>query len=119
MPGQRIKRLHELIPQLRAASFARSKLAAQFLQAQLRRDVGKRYPPASRPGQPPARRTGAYQASLYARPIKGGGGVVAGSEMPRLFRWLNLGTRRMAARPHFERTVLSCRARILQILRGQ
>jgi hypothetical protein len=112
-------RLGHLAKDAHNRTAAGCRAAAKFVQAELRKAVDKPYPPASRPGAAPHRRTGKYQASLYCRVIGRSGGIVAGSSMPDRALWLEEGTRRMAARPHFFKTIRRVQARALAMIRGK
>jgi hypothetical protein len=46
---------------------ANLRAGAAFLQAETRKSLNRPYPPASRPGESPARRTGRLQAGQFAR----------------------------------------------------
>ena len=117
--GKILDRLNGLMPARRRELEVRGDLAAAYLQSELRREVGtpgsRRNP--SRPGEPPRRRTGRYQRTLYARRVAGG--IVAGSTDPALLRALEGGTAKMAPRPHFGPTVERTRGKVLDILRGK
>jgi hypothetical protein len=75
------------------------KIAEEVKAEAIRLSTSKRYPPASRPGTPPAMRTG-----RFARSIK----IVRTTNGARLVFWapyskfLLLGTRKMAPRPVHE-----------------
>lgn len=69
--------------------------------ADLQRTVGKGYPPASAPGQPPHRRTGELQNSFTVR-LEGEGSadvVMYIESTADHSAYLEYGTSRMAARP--------------------
>lgn len=79
-----MQRLSEIIRQDLDANDARVRRnaieAAAFAQKSLRSALGTPYPPASRPGQVPHRRTGTLHRSAYARLVadrSGGEGQVA------------------------------------------
>lgn len=67
----------------------------------------------SRPGDPPHKQTGRLRASIAWELV----GAVArvGTNLP-YGRWLEHGTRKMAARPWLRRALSECRARVLAIL---
>lgn len=62
--------------------------------------VSAAYPPASTPGAPPHRRTGEYAQSLSVR-SSGDQIVIFTKGSGNKAVWLEFGTRKMAARPHW------------------
>lgn len=64
----------------------------------------------SKPGEPPRRETGKYQGSITHYTRRQGNAIrgAAGTPMQRGV-WLNHGTSRMAARPHFDRVYQEAR----------
>jgi hypothetical protein len=112
--GAILDRLKDLVPSVRTAKERKGIQAATLLQNELRAAVGRPGGPhnASRPGEPPRKRTGHYQASLFARFDKSARAIVAGSTDPRLMRILE------ATRPHFGPTLQRVRPKMLEILKG-
>jgi hypothetical protein len=80
-------------------------IAGKVLTASTVRSVSSPYPPASRPGQPPHRRSGGLAGAIGAKVSRSGRsvtlsvGVPAGSPVRRQAEALQRGTGRMAARP--------------------
>ena len=80
---------------------------------------------ASAPGEPPARRTGAYERSWNAQPL-GEQNLPDGvrftirlaTSMPERARRLEYGSGGVAARPHVERIRSAGVAEVLRLLRG-
>jgi hypothetical protein len=65
----------------------------------VREAISKPYPPASSPGNPPHRRTGALWRSIFA--TEGNDRVTVAASEPH-GEYLQRGTRRMAARPFLD-----------------
>jgi HK97 gp10 family phage protein len=66
----------------------------------VREAINKPYPPASSPGNPPHRRTGALWRSVFATEAKDK--VTVAADAPHA-EFLERGTRRMAARPFLDK----------------
>jgi hypothetical protein len=78
------------------------KATAEKVKAGMKAKVGVPYPPASRPGRYPRKRTGKFQRSIKYRVrnqarVKG---ITMFSDDPKA-AWLEYGTRHMAPRPTF------------------
>lgn len=80
-------------------------VAGKALSASTKRNISTPYPPASRPGSPPHRRSGGlhgavtHRVSRQGRNVTMSVGVPAGSPVARQAEALQRGTSRMAARP--------------------
>jgi hypothetical protein len=77
--------------------------------------IGESYPPASDPGEPPHRRTGGYQAGFVAEASKEGDLAQVTISNPTangLDNWLENGTSKMEARPHFGPTYQDWKERL-------
>lgn len=76
--------------------------ATQFLHSKTQLAVGRQYPPASRPGESPARRTGFGQKNIVwtydPATMTGKIGIRAGSQAMYMI-YLELGTSRIRPRP--------------------
>lgn len=89
-----------VISRARSTMLARGNLAAEALERQVKARVGAPYPPASLPGQPPHRRTGALQrgihvtARLLANRVR-----VSVTALAFYAKFLQLGTRGSGNRP--------------------
>ena len=93
---------------LSATLHRRMQRGAALVQADARRLVSTPYPPASRPGQPPRRRTGRLMNSIVATVSQRGRSIVLSlTARVRYARFLELGTVRMAARPFLMRAMRS------------
>jgi hypothetical protein len=113
--GAILDRLKDLVPSIRAAKERNGIVAASLLLSELQRTVGvsgtARSP--SRVGQPPHKRTGHYQSTIFARWDKQRRAIVSGSTDPKLMRILEY------TRPHFAPTIQRVRPRMLEIMRGK
>ncbi len=107
-----------IVVRVRAVMLRRAQFAAETLEREVRARVGDPYPPASAPGQPPHRRTGALQRSIqgFVKPLAMKIRVGLSIAAPYA-KFLQRGTTRMAARP-FLGTV-SDRRRVVDILSGR
>ena len=89
-----------VITRARATMMRRGVLAAEALERQVKTRVADPFPPASRPGQPPHRRTGALQrgiqttARLLVNRVR-----ISLTAAAHYARFLQRGTRKMARRP--------------------
>jgi hypothetical protein len=74
--------------------------------------------PPSEPGEPPAKRTGTLDRSIDSETVETRGEFIGrvGTNLKYGF-WLELGTRRMAARPYLRPALTSQRKRILALLK--
>lgn len=85
--------------------------AGAMLTAEVKRLISHPYPPASQPSEPPHRRRGEDEGGLlgsYDYAIEGDDTVVVGSSganPPELPIYLEMGTSRMAPRPHLRPAV--------------
>lgn len=88
--------------QIGAQTLHRMRLAAENIKRGVKADVGKPYPPASRPGKFPKRRTGKFQRSIKFKVVNQtrNKSIILYSDDPKAF-WLEYGTRFMAPRPTF------------------
>ena len=113
-----LDRLKNLMPWVKAAKRKKLETAAAYLLAEYRKTVGVQGSKLdrSRPGEPPRRQTGAFQASLQVHVEDWG--LSLGSTNGKLARWLEEGTKKMKPRPHREPTLDRCRSRLLAILNG-
>lgn len=95
----------QVLAGIEAAVMRAFETAGKTLVAGTVRDVSTPWPPASRPGQPPHRRTGGLARGITHRVSRSGHtlslavGVPASSPVARQARALQGGTRRMAPRP--------------------
>lgn len=91
--------------------------AGKAIVAHTRALVGIQYPPASSPGQPPHRRTGAFQRSVeYTTRRRSGEPAVRIYSTSPYGDYLNDGTTRMAARPWRQRAYRESVQRVTRIL---
>lgn len=90
--------------------------AAEELRDYIRGKVSTRYPPASRPGQYPHRRTGDFHRSIRYRVLKELRRMRVYSN-DRKAKWLEYGTQRMAPRPTFRRALRENTRRLVAALR--
>lgn len=80
--------------------------AVVFLHAHLLQTLNVPCPPASRPGDPPAKRTGWGQRNVvYSADEKAGSAQVGVTKNAPYLLWLELGTKAAAARPWLLSTV--------------
>ena len=119
----------QLIEAIRGAAQRNVSEAARVVQSEVRRKLsgtrsGRTYPvpgtqqtyTASAPGEPPARRTGDLAKSYQVHePTGGTPEAYVGSDSPYALP-LEKGTRRMAARPHFQPVFREQQDRIKRIL---
>lgn len=107
----------------------RLRRAAEFLVGQIRKALNQPYPPASRPGQPPHKRTGILASSIAYEIHRAGDRITAtvGSHVAYARR-LELGfvgtdaagrNYNQAPRPFIRPTTKANAAAILAILRGK
>jgi hypothetical protein len=95
----------EVLADIEAAVAEGMELAGKVLATSTQRKVSTPYPPASRPGQPPHRRSGGLAGAVGHRVTRSGRnvtldvGVPDSSSVGRQARALQKGTGRMAARP--------------------
>jgi hypothetical protein len=95
-----IWRSDRIMGRVNATMIARGRVAAAAGERQVKARIADPFPPASRPGQPPKRRTGALQRSvlgtvrLLTRRIR----VTLSAAAPHAI-YLQRGTSRMARRP--------------------
>jgi HK97 gp10 family phage protein len=76
------------------------KAAGRFAEAEIKRSISTPYPPASKPGKPPHRRTGRLKRSIKRFENKEMLIVRIGTdESAPYWRFLEAGTKFMAARP--------------------
>jgi hypothetical protein len=93
------------IKQIEGGLLKAVRLVAAEGEAELKRLLGKRqYPPASKPGQPPARRSGLLKDEVdhevFPKSITARIGILKGAYSPAFYmRFLELGTVNMAPRP--------------------
>jgi hypothetical protein len=89
-----------VISRARGVMLARAQNAAEAAEQQVKARLGEAHPPASAPGQPPRRRTGALQRSIVGavRATVARIRVQVSAAAPYA-RMLQQGTRKMAARP--------------------
>ncbi len=85
----------------RVVMLQRSQIAASVLERNVKARIGTSFPPASRPGRPPHRRTGALQRGVHgaARVLNNFRVRVELTVAAFYAPFLQRGTRRMAARP--------------------
>lgn len=122
-------RRREAVAEIRAGAARNVRAAATFYLTELRRTLlkglrtGKQYRvpggvrrmyTASAPGQPPAPRTGRLANSFTDAPVTPTR-ILVGSPL-RYARYLEIGTRHMAPRPHFKATFTANRRRLQSIL---
>lgn len=90
-----------VMSRVRTQTLQRAHVAAAVLEHNVKTRLGTPYPPASRPGQPPHRRTGALQRSVHAtaRMINQFRVRIAVTVAAFYAQFLQRGTRRMARRP--------------------
>ena len=119
----------QLITAFRGGAQKNVSQAARVLQSEVRRKLsgqrtGRTYPvpdtqqtyTASAPGEPPARRTGELARSYQTHePMTGTPEAYVGTDSPYALP-LEKGTRHMAPRPHFLRTLHEQMGRIKRIL---
>jgi hypothetical protein len=104
----------QILSGIETISWERLLRAAQFLHQQLQETVGIPYPPASRPGEPPRRRTGKGQRSIVLVPDKATGTIWVGTTRGAQYM-MSLDT----TRPWIEITIRKNRAPMQAILRGE
>jgi len=88
----------------------RMRRASAEVVGDLRQRISTPYPPASRPGSPPHRRTGRLRASIESTLFRDLRAIVARfTATVRYAKFLQHGTRKMAARPfmHLDRRQLA------------
>lgn len=89
-----------VVTRARGVLLARAQVAAPALEAQVKARLGTPFPPASAPGQPPHRRTGALQRGVHATARLLNNRVrVSLTVLASYARFLQRGTSRMLARP--------------------
>ena len=90
-----------VVSRVRAQTMQRAQVAATVLERNVKSRLGTPYPPASRPGQPPHRRSGALQRGVQATARLINRFRVRVAVMIAAFYapFLQRGTRRMARRP--------------------
>lgn len=94
-----------------------AQIAATEITQQIKARVGTPYPPASRPGQPPHRRTGRLQRSVGGNTILSGNRLIV-THFATAFHapFMQLGTRHIRPRPFLFYTQAQL-ARLMQGLR--
>ena len=110
--ARKLRMIPEQTRQRVAGAIAES---AETLRQELRRELSRTGP--SRAGQAPARRSGALAESITVEIAPDGLGAEIGSDLDYA-RHLELGTRRMAARPWLRPTIQRLAPRIARRLRA-
>ena len=98
---------HVLLRAVERAAERGVRAAAKVLRERCRQAVGTPYPPASQPGDPPRRRSGAGRESIVA--VAEPGGLAARVGARGHLALLEFGTRRVARRPWLVSTLLAQR----------
>lgn len=112
MPGIVSRLIAEFPHRVRKQAAANSKEAAVFVQQKLREALGRSHPPASRPGQFPARRSGRLQSEAYAKAEVIGDAVVITVALPTPYAERLAATGRIGPRAIVEQN----RAQVEEIL---
>lgn len=109
----------ELKRKLERKLAARLVAAAMVLLTALRNAVNTPYPPASRPGEPPHRRSGRLQAGIVVDADTENLQINMGfkPEVERQAMSLEFGTRNMRPRPFVRRTLMRMQNTLLRMLK--
>lgn len=107
----------KVIDSIKAMAEKRMEAATVVVANRAKQLISTPYPPPSRPGEPPHRRTGRLRASV-AREVTWDESTVIGrvGSNVKYAKWLELGTSRMAARPWLRRALIETRNAIAKII---
>lgn len=103
--------------QIQAEKVKNVERAAITFQNEVKRAISEPSPPASEPGQPPHKDTGRLRASISREVDRAEPSARVGTNLP-YGKWLELGTRKMAARSFLVSTFQRIQGRLLEIMKG-
>jgi len=91
-------------------------VAGKLLVTRIQMLISKPYPPASNPGNPPARRTGNLRSGYKAKVVKGQLSLAVQNDTADYWKFLEFGTSKMRPRPHVRPSMRAVRDELPKII---